>query len=126
MRTCYGRDMASWLTALRAVPWAEVIDAAPTLVDATRRLMKRAARRGKASPSSGGAAVETDAQRLDRIEAELAEATRLLESLAEQNERLVVAIDRLRSTQARLRRGLMAAGVALVILAAASAWALLR
>ncbi len=118
--------MASWLTPLRAVPWTDVIDAAPALVDATRRLMKRASRRGRASPASEGAAVETDAQRLDRIEGELAEASRLLEALAEQNERLVVAIDRLRSTQARLRRGLMAAGVALVILAASSSWALLR
>ena len=118
--------MASWLTALKAVPWADVIEAAPTLVDATRRLMKRAARRGPASPSSDAAPTETDAQRLDRIEAELAEATRLLESLAEQNERLVVAIDGLRSTQARLRRGLLANGVAVLVLAAILAWTLVR
>lgn len=127
----------SWLTALKAVPWSEVIEATPALVKGARRLMKRSAdeAEGTTTAAAGDAAAAPQTlgdalARLRRLEAELAgleqrqaEGAALLQELAEQNARLVAAVEQLRQ---RGRLLLTLCGLSSAAAVAAFAWALLR
>ena len=106
----------NWLFALKAVPWADLAQAAPHIVKGARRLFNTA--RSSAPPPAGGAneAAGHDSgpvqERLSRIEhalqaldAEQDSSAELIRSLAEQNARVVEAIVVLRARQ-RLLLGL--------------------
>lgn len=117
----------SWLTALKAVPWSDVIEATPVLVKGARKLFKRsqdeAAEQETASSTERPQTLGEALDRLQRLEAELAQLSRqqadsaaLLQSLAEQNARLVVAIEGLRLRTKLLLGGCAALGGGLIAL----------
>ncbi len=122
-----------WLLALKVIPWADVIEATPALVKGARKLFKRSqdeAAEIAELPSTPPQSLPEALERLQKMETELgglsrqqAESAALLQSLAEQNARLVEAVEML-----RLRSRLLLSGFAgLAALAAALlAWALLR
>ena len=100
-----------WLTALKVIPWADVIEAAPGLAKSAKGFFKRTqesvppAADAAPMPPSSGAADDSMAQALHRIsalESRLAQTTErqqaaaaLIDSLASQNARLVEAVDAL-------------------------------
>ena len=115
----------SWLTALKAVPWADVVQAAPGIVQGARKLFtaakEYAATADDASASPQGAK-RTDALegRLQQIEAGLETLTteqrssaELIRSLAEQNASIIAALDMMR-TRVRVLSG---ACIALAVVA---------
>jgi hypothetical protein len=101
----------NWLFALKAVPWSDVVQAAPAIVKGARKLFNTA--RTSEPPPVGpedaysGADADSVHARLARLEAALHDvdaeqnsSAELIRSLAEQNARVVEAIEVLR---ARLR-----------------------
>lgn len=102
-----------WWSALQMIPWGQVIEHAPVVLKGARRLMER--HRGTAPPappSAPEAAVtpESADARVARLEAtqaalqaelaavteQLQQSDEVLASLAEQNARLVAAVETLR------------------------------
>lgn len=106
------------LTALKVIPWGEVINAAPGIVKGARKMFARAQDAEPVAPPAevpAGDPLQQAWQRLRQLEAGAAElreqqqaAAALLESLAEQNAQLVQAVDILR---ARMRLLWWAAGL---------------
>ncbi len=104
-----------WMTALKLVPWADVIEATPQILQAARRLMG-STRKGPASDmeaaaagAGGGAVTMTTADQLAvlrdalvQLQDEQRASAQLIESLAEQNAVLVRAVDALRQRQQRM------------------------
>ncbi|MBM3114475.1 hypothetical protein [Jeongeupia naejangsanensis] len=101
----------NWLVALQAIPWGQVIENAPKIIDATKRLFTKA----KSIEPPREIVIETagdgdDAARIARLERLVEEnrheviglheglqaSTRLLGELAEQNARMVGEIEVLR------------------------------
>lgn len=129
--------MAIWLTALKVIPWGDVVSAAPTVARSARELWRTVRRSGDEGSALGDAGsleppprdrlgelaarVEQLQARQEQLESEAAASAELMASLAEQNERLVQAVDILR-VRTRL---LVGACVLLAGVSAALAWALL-
>ena len=122
---------AGWVAALKLVPWGDVLEAAPQILQAARKLIG-ATRKGAEEAAAGtlvdGAALPPVAQQLEhlhqrvaRLEQEQLESAALIQSLAEQNARVVQAVDALRARNQRLL-----AAVAVLALACIGlmAWAL--
>ena len=115
-----------WTLAAKAIPWTEVIAATPGIVKGARELFRRAT--GKESAPAVAGAVQVDPlERMLRLEArqeelerELQAGSELISRLAEQNERLVIAIDRLK------RRLALVAALAALSLVAVLVLGLLR
>ena len=110
-----------WMTALKLVPWSEVIEATPQILQAARRLMGSAQRAPAAqAPGSGTAALGVSTadqlavmrEALLQLQDEQRASATLIESLAEQNAVLVRAVDALRVRQQRLLWGVGALGAA--------------
>lgn len=116
-----------WLTALKLVPWADVIEAAPGLAKSARGLFKRTqdaaptaadvAAAAGASARSGDTLAQAT-QRIAVLEASLARAierqqagAELLDKLASQNAEMVTAIDVLGKNSQALRGWLIAVGI---------------
>ena len=101
----------SWITAFKAIPWGQVVESAPTVLRGARKLW------GMAQPQLGEPSrVEHDVAELKE---EVTKAAQLIASLAEQNARLVEAVEILRlRTRVLLVGGgvLLAAVVGLAIL----------
>lgn len=118
----------NWLLALKAVPWGELVQAAPHIVKGARRLFDTARESepppvgpAEAGESAGATGVHT---RLRRLEAALQELDReqqssaeLLRSLAEQNARVVAAIEVLRARSRVLLGVSLALAAGYVVLA---------
>ncbi|MBJ6725515.1 hypothetical protein [Geomesophilobacter sediminis] len=97
----------SLLTVLRAVPWAEVIENAPKVVDGAKKLWKTAmksnapdAAPGPAagpSPSDSVAALEARVESLEtavlELKKEMRESAGLIKALADQNAQLIGRIE---------------------------------
>ena len=100
---------AGWIAALKLVPWADVIEATPQVVQAARRLMGNTA-------TTGAAAAETPQQQAERrmaqLEQDLAASAQLIERLAEQHAQVVQTVDGLRRRQQRLVWAVVGLGVA--------------
>jgi hypothetical protein len=116
--------MAGWITAFKIIPWAHVIAAAPAVVRGARRLWTAVREKDAYSPVKGE--VQTPEARLQGLEArvealakELTAATELINSLAEQNARLVEFIGVLRI---RTRVLLVSGAIQLALLAGLGAW----
>lgn len=116
----------SWISALKVIPWGDVIEAAPGLVKGARKVFSRTQAVEPAVPAaSAGATPQQRIEQLDAAVARLAEqqqaAAALIESLAEQNAKVVEAIEVLRA-RTRLLVGacavlaLVAAGFGLQLL----------
>lgn len=104
--------MAGWMTALKLVPWGEVVKSAPQIAEGARKLWQSVGagqRRAKTAPEDVPVAVagnEVQAiaaltGRIAQLERELAEASGLIHSMAEQDKQLVGQVAQL---QQRLRR----------------------
>lgn len=122
-----------WMVALKVIPWGDVIEHAPKVLNAARKLMDRQ----KAPPSTATAPVPMDLgaapPTLGELQNRLIEARQLLiqqagvqeqmaqtvAELAEQNARLVGAVDLLR----KRTRVLM---VAIAVLAVGVVWLMAR
>lgn len=109
----------SWITAFKIIPWVDVARAAPSIVQGARQLWQASRKaEGEVPAREAVAANATPEERLQvlevRVEAlrqENAAASELIASLAQQNERLVEAVDalRLRTRALLLITALMAA-----------------
>lgn len=103
-----------WAAAAKVIPWGEVIAAAPGIVRGARDLWQRA--RGAPAAEAGEGALTPEQRiaalqgRLGELDTQLEASSRLIAQLAEQNQRLVVAIDRLKR-QATLAAVLAASAV---------------
>ncbi len=92
----------SWLTALKIIPWGDVIEHAPAVLKGARRLLDRQPIAPTASPTRSGEVSDlaTLQQRLSALEqqhaSDMAQLTQTVADLAEQNTRLVQAVDVLR------------------------------
>lgn len=103
--------MAGWLSALKLVPWGQVIEAAPQVVQSARKLMRRSEppAAAQAAPASAAAEAGTSPQeelraqlhalqqQLDGVREDQQASAVLIRSLAEQNAQLVHAVDALRA-----------------------------
>lgn len=130
----------SWLSALKVIPWGDVIEHAPAVLKGARDLLERQRqRRGDApAPATGVETVgpqdaaspevrewqlrlttaQDDIARLQQTQDQI---TQTLAELAEQNTRLVAAVELLR-TRTRLLMGVSAAlAVACLALAVSAA-----
>jgi hypothetical protein len=125
--------MAVWLTALKLVPWGDVIEATPQILQAAKKLMGKT-RASSAEPLAGALAdagvsastpleaqVQGLAQRVALLEQEQRDSAALIESLAEQNAVVVRAVEALRKRSQRLAA---AVGVLGVTCAALVVWVL--
>ena len=122
--------MALWMTALKLVPWGDVIEAAPQVLQAAKKLMGKTRAAGTA-PAAGvtgtltGAANDSPAtpitaqlqhlrERVAQLEQEQQDSAALIQSLAEQNAVVIRAVEALRLRNQRLGRALVVLGVLVV------------
>lgn len=104
-----------WITAFKAIPWGQVVENAPTVLRGAKKLW------GMAQPQVGEPSrIEQDVAELKE---EITRAAQLIASLAEQNARLVDAVEILR---VRTRVLTISAGVLLVSVIALAVWVLMR
>lgn len=120
----YPSPMAiNWITALKIVPWGEVLNAAPQIAQGARRLLNGVQKQQPApSPAPQAQADPTEAlrARILALEEEQRASAVLIQSLAEQNAQVVRAVDALRVRSQRL---LAAVCVLAVATAGLLAWA---
>lgn len=124
----------SWITALKMVPWSDVIQATPQVVKAAKGLLRKneqqaAAEAQQASAATGATPVASNVhehslqliraldERTARLEASQLQSAQLIEQLAEQNAQLVETVGLLRTGTQRLVRACAVLGVAVVGLA---------
>jgi hypothetical protein len=119
-----------WLMALKVIPWGDVIEHAPSVLKAARKLMDRQPPGQAATPATTSAisavpslgelknALIAAQGQIDRQAQTQRELTQTLAELAEQNARLVSAVEVL-----RLRtRVLIWGGVAVLVWLAVLTW----
>ncbi|WP_044528320.1 hypothetical protein [Herbaspirillum sp. B65] len=111
----------SWLSAIKLIPWGDVVQATPGIVKGARELWSRT-RKAKTAVDAQqvkpvGSDVDQLGQRLAQLEAEQLDATQLINTLAEQNAQLVATMDRMRR-----RLQLLTAGCVLLALGVAALW----
>lgn len=107
--------MSGWITAFKAIPWAALIAAAPSIATSARKLWD-AVRKQEAPRLTGqGQAADQRAleEQIAELRKELTAASELVTNLAEQNARLIEAVEVLR---VRTRMLLLAAIVMAVAL----------
>jgi hypothetical protein len=124
--------MVGWITALKIIPWGDVIEAAPVLAKGARKFFAKTeqttqetAATARTEVPAGADALELAKTRIHQLEQSLAQmaeqqkaSAELIESLAAQNAQVVQVIDILR-VRTRLLIGAstlsIAAWVAIVI-----------
>jgi hypothetical protein len=86
--------MAGWISAFKAIPWGELIAAAPVVVRGTRRLWDSVRHQNAAPPAGRDPAsrLESLEAQLEELRAELTTASGLMSTLAEQNARLIETV----------------------------------
>jgi hypothetical protein len=115
-----------WMTALKVIPWSDVIEATPGIVKGARKIFARSQETDTpAATGSPSSSAELQA-RVVQLESTLAQMTeqqqasaQLIETLAEQNARIVEAVDILR---VRTRLLMAVSGVLALLLAALVLW----
>lgn len=97
--------MINWLTALKVLPWSDMIEYAPRVVSGAQKLWQRARnQRGDAviieqaveRVADPAQEIQALKQQLQTLETQQIEQSNLINELAEQNQRLVSAVDVLR------------------------------
>lgn len=123
-----------WLSALKLVPWSDVIEAAPDLVRGARRIFAHSqdlSAGAEAEAQAAAAAVTPTADPVATLQAQLQQVSAqvealarqqqdsaaLIESLTEHNARLVEAVQALRLRQRWLTAGIATLAVAVLALA---------
>jgi len=117
--------MAGWLTALRLVPWGEVVKSAPQIAEGARKLWQTVGGSKAGKPPATGAVTTTTgvgadpadalAQRVTALERELAEATALIHALAEQDKQLVGQVAQLQQRSRWITRALVVVSGGLLV-----------
>jgi hypothetical protein len=113
----------NWIAALKLIPWSDVVQATPTVVQGAKDLWSRTKRsKAKAVSSDNPEHAEIGSlahltQRVEQLESEQLEASALINTLAEQNARLVAALDNLRT-----RMKMLYAVCVLLVLSGAALW----
>ncbi|MBB5390792.1 hypothetical protein HDC89_000945 [Herbaspirillum sp. SJZ102] len=110
------------MSALKLIPWGDVVQATPGIVRGARDLWSRTRRAKSESDAHDGTPLAPGdtaqlAARIEQLEAEQLEASRLINTLAEQNAQLVATLDAVR----RRTRALMA-GCVLLAVGLAALW----
>jgi hypothetical protein len=126
--------MALWMTALKLVPWGDVIEATPQILQAAKKLMGKTRAGSPAAATTSLTGVDGDAPtasvaeqlqslrgRIAQLEQEQQDSAALIESLAEQNAVVVRAVEALRQrtrrlTQVALGPGIVCAGLLVWVL----------
>ena len=112
-----------WLTALKVIPWSDVIEATPGIVKGARKIFTRGQQVDTPVPAAPGATAPDRVAQLEAALTQLREqqqaSAQLIETLAEQNARIVEAVQILR-VRTRLLMG--ASGVLALLLVAAVLW----
>lgn len=98
----------SWLTALKLIPWRDVVENAPTVLRTARRLWDK---NKDAAPSAAPLQ-----QEIASLREEAQRAAQVIESLAEQNTRLIQAVEILRVRTRVLTYALAAVAAGLIAL----------
>jgi hypothetical protein len=119
-----------WMSALKVIPWGDVIEATPNIVKGARKIFART-QQAEAPVAHPAAATSADLPaRVAQLESSLTQmaeqqkaSARLIETLAEQNARIIEAVEILRM-RSRLLTG--ACAVLLVALVGVAAWGVLR
>ena len=107
--------MVGWVTALKLVPWGDVIEATPQILQAAKKLLG-ATRKGKADATATGSIADagaettlpTDVQlrhlreHVLQLEQEQLDGAALIQSLAQQNAQVIQAVEDLRQRNRRL------------------------
>ncbi|HQS19563.1 MULTISPECIES: hypothetical protein [unclassified Acidovorax] len=122
-----------WVTALKLVPWGDVLEATPQILQAAKKLLG-STRQGTADAAAGTLAGAGDAatppvalqlqqlrERVARLEQEQQESAVLIQSLAEQNAQVVQAVEVLRLRNQRLTAAIALLGA---VCAGLIVWAL--
>lgn len=113
--------MAGWITALKLVPWSEVIKATPQVMKAAQSMLKKTdaqeeareqqANTGNASqripaPSSAGEQalllIQQQEERIAQLEQAQRQSLEIIEKLAQQNTQIVATVGALRTGAQRL------------------------
>ncbi|MDP3227699.1 MAG: hypothetical protein Q8N13_06950 [Acidovorax sp.] len=115
--------MALWMTALKLVPWRDVIEATPQVLQAAKKLMGKTRAAGTA-PAAGTLTGAGDSpatpvtaqlqhlrERVAQLEQEQQDSAALIQSLAEQNAVVIRAVEALRLRNQRLGRALVVLGL---------------
>lgn len=91
--------MAGWITAFRAIPWAALIAAAPSIARSARTLWDAVKKQEAPRVMGQGAAADQRAleEQVAELRQELTTASELVTNIAEQNRQLVEAIEVLRA-----------------------------
>ena len=122
-----------WVTALKLVPWGDVLEATPQILQAAKKLLG-STRQGTSDAAAGTLAGAGDAatppvalqlqqlrERVARLEQEQQESAVLIQSLAEQNAQVVQAVEVLRLRNQRLTAAIALLGA---VCAGLIVWAL--
>ncbi|MFN7856249.1 MAG: hypothetical protein ACK5OA_06665 [Acidovorax sp.] len=107
--------MVGWIAALKLVPWGDVIEAAPQILNAAKKLLgtthKAKAGANSAALLAGAsdeAAMPVELQlehlreRVGQLEQEQIDSAALIQSLAQQNAQVIRAVEDLRKRNRRL------------------------
>ena len=122
----------SWITALKLVPWGDVIEATPQVVKAAKGLLRKreaAAAQEPAAPAAADDArlnaphnageqalqlIQTLEGRIRQLEQGQQQSAELIQQLAEQNAQVVRTVDLLRTGAQRLAWACGVLGVAVI------------
>ena len=114
-----------WVAALKLVPWGDVLEATPQILQAAKKLLGKT--RGATHDAAGTLAGAGDTaaptvalqlqqlrERVARLEQEQQESAVLIQSLAEQNAQVVQAVEVLRRRNQRLTAAIAVLGAVCV------------
>ena len=122
----------SWITALKLVPWGDVIQAAPSVLKAAKGLMKKSPEQETedaaqapplhtVTPSLAGNSAELALQQVAQLEARVQQleaaqraSNEVLEKMAEQQAQIVKTVGLLRTGATRLARACGVLAIAVV------------
>lgn len=112
----------SWLTALKVLPWGDMIEYAPKVVSGAQKVWQRV-KSGKDAEATADANALVPAdpqtelqqmqQQVQRLRQQQLDLTNLVKELADQNQRLVDAVNVLRVRTRMLLLGFAAMAIAL-------------
>lgn len=92
-----------WMVALKVIPWGDVIEHAPKVLKGARQLLDKQKTQGSQASPDDSDTTDSLPQRLQALEAnhrqlqvDMAQLTQTTADLAEQNSRLVQAVEVLR------------------------------
>lgn len=123
---------APWLTVLKVVPWIEVIRRAPEIAEGARKFWQAVS--GKqhqrepqvydvpyselGSDDDKEARIQSLEMRIAQLQTQMVESSKLLKTLADQNEQLVAKLEDGRRRIARLSRVVVVLVIAMLAVAA--------